>query len=694
MKGNGAAVLWYALDSQDNDPARFTAHLVEAARVALPDVFAGAGRSLNLGDVIADLLNRLARFASPCLLILDDFHQIHAVEIHTALSMMLEHLPENVRVGIGARADPPVQLPRLRARGQVVELRAADLRFRPAEIAQLFLRTLRLAPSEKRLGQIDQLTEGWAAALRLVTLALDGGAGRLNDAAIDRALQRYSTAQRYILDYFADEVFEQQTAEARRFLLDTSVLNVLTPALCTALNGVDGPRILDSLARAHLFIIPLTDDAPVYRYHHLVEDYLRQRLRTEDPSRFKAQHRAASDWYTLHGDLADAVEHALLSEDYAYTADLIETRAWESLSSRGEIVTIVSWLRAFPDAALDHHPRLCLYFSRALYLIGDIEQSESYVRRAVRILDGLGDAEAARPLRAIALNYRATLAGYRGAVNEGLDLVAQAQPYRAALDPLGRVRLANTAGYLHFLHGDLQAAREAYGEALTLAMGIGHAYLTIDAEAYLAHIAILTGQWSEAEARCEAFLDAQTEKIAPLSALLIPLASVALDRDDRGRAEALLREALDLARQGNILDTVWYASVLLADVVAQRGNMSEAHAFIRQSEQAASAFRSQVLDSLIGAARARLSLRQRLLPEALAWAEYYTRTAPVEFMRSYEDVTLARVWLAHGQPERALAALEGLAAVAERLGRRRDRMETDALRALALQGLGRQAAAL
>ena len=694
----GTRVAWYALDRQDNDPVRFATHLARAFRIAVEGLLPEtrlADATDDLEAVAVEIVNNLARTGARCVLALDDYHLITAPAIHAALSLMLEHLPANAQIGISSRADPPVQLSRLRARGQVLELRAADLRFSRPEIDGFFQQALGVALSQSSIAHLNEISEGWAAALRLIALSLEATHEQVNDALIERTLNRFSTAQRYIFDYFADEVFAHQSDTVRRFLLDTCVLNELTPEVCSALAGGGAPLILEQLARGDLFLIPLASSAPVYRYHHLVEDFLRQRLRLEDQERFEALHRTAAQWYETHSRPVEAVNHALTAGDHAYAAWLIEERAWEPLTSRGEIMTLLGWQPAFSSVQLRQHPRLCLYFSRALYLTGDIERSDAHLQLAVTALAELGDdVPGVASLRAIALNYQATLAGYRGQAAEGLTLVAQAAPYRSALDALGAVRLVNTTGYLYFLTGDLMAARATYEEALDHAQHIKHLYLTVDALYYLAQIDLLSGQLGRAQTRCQAFLDAHVDHIPPFSALLIPLAVVHYERNALPQAEALLRESIHLARRGNIPDTLWYASILLAEVQMARGRSDEAAALVGQAERIAAGFRSAVMQSLIGAVQARMWLRARRMDEALVWAERYAQQAPAGFLRAYEDLTLARVWLAHGQPESALRVLESVIQAARADGRQRHLIEAELLRAMASSALGEHRAAM
>jgi LuxR family transcriptional regulator, maltose regulon positive regulatory protein len=694
LKDTGTRVIWYALDRQDNDPARFASYLGAALQKesqALASVMPG-----NLEEMVTAALNSLSAQTHRYILILDDYHLLTNEEIHAALSLMLEHLPSNVRFAIASRADPPLQLSRLRVRGQMVELRLNELRFTSAEIARFFQQAVDMRPSPAQITQLDQVCEGWAAALRLMTLSLHSTHRNVDEAAVEHLLNRYSTARQHIFDYFFDEVFVQQPDEIREFLLATCVLDQFSPDLCAALtHNCAAPLILNRLAQGNLFLIPLSDTQPVYRYHHLIEDFLRQRLQFEDPERYHELHRTAAQWHENRASWVEAVNHALAAQDQPYAAWLIEERAWEALTSRGEIMTILGWRSAFTVEFLPQRPRLCLYFSRAFYLTGDLDGADTYVQMALHTLrESSSDLPDHSELQAIAWSYQATLAGYRGEITRALTLVNRALSQREHMDHLAQVRLVNTAGYLYFLKGEIENARRYYREARDLAGTISHAYLQIDAEYYLAQLDLINGKLDRAAQRCEHVLKQYRQRIAPLSAVLIPLALVCQQRNDLTQAEACLREAVQLARAGHIPDILWYACLGLADLMAVQERFDAAGGFLRQAANIISGFRSPVMESLIGAAQARLALRIGDLDDAAAWADDYFRMEAGEHLRIYEDLTFVRVRIAQRQSEAALKLLDRLLTQAESDGRWAHVLECEILRALAHDRGGRPDAAL
>ncbi|MBZ0300972.1 MAG: hypothetical protein K8J31_14585, partial [Anaerolineae bacterium] len=698
LRDAGIDVAWYALDEQDNDPARFSAYLLSVFRSLnqgfhdLPD----AKEHVHLQEAVNHILNAALAGGSPVVLVLDDYHLIHEPQIHDAVSRMCEYLPANMRLAIGTRADPPLQLARLRARGEVVEIRMNDLRFRTEELAQWLQSSLAWDPSKQMIDQLETLTEGWIAALSLILMALNKSPAPVDERALADQLARFSQTQRHVFDYFAQEVLQEQSGEIQQFLLDTCGLDHLHPRLCAMLaDNKTAPLLLNQIATESLFVIPLSDREPIYRYHHLFQNFLQQYSQIHDPAHYLQKHRQAAEWYAAQDDMVEAVRHGLASEDFDYAAYLIEDRAWEVLTSRGEIMTILSWLPRFPDEALRRHPRLCLYFSRALYLTGDSKQSQAYVQLATDVLAQNPDqAQEPQAMRAIAFNYQATLAAYRGDIESGLRWIKQAAGLKDFAAGLDRVRIANTEAYLQYLMGDVLQARRTYQHALDLARQMDHDYLTLDAHYYLAQIDLLEGQLQAVLDRYDAVQARYTTRIGPLSAILLPVATVHYQRNQIVEAEAILREAIALARRANIPDILWLAHILLADVLIARGETAEAAASIMQAQRYAQGFHSPMMGVWLDAARARLMLRSGQPQAALDWAAEYQRTEKTGNYQDDEKITLAQIWLAQGDNASALSLSSEVIAEAQPAGRTSSVITAEMLRALAYQASGDTSAAL
>src|SRR5947209_929565 len=316
---------WLSLDHSDNHPPFFWSYVIAALQTVAPGVGASAMSLLQsaqppaIESVLASVLNELNAIAQDLVLVLDDYHVIDAHDIHTGTVFLLDHLPPQMHLVIGSRADPPLPLARLRARGELVEIRAADLRFTPEEAAAYLNDVMGLGLAADQLGILEGRTEGWIAALQLAALSMQG---RDNIAEF---INGFAGDDRYIVDYLVEEVLQRQPDHVREFLLHTSILNRLTGPLCDAVTQQHGGRArLEALDRSNLFLVALDDRRQWYRYHHLFGDVLRARLADEEPDRVVALHRRASDWFEADGDRAEAVRHALAAADFARAAELIE----------------------------------------------------------------------------------------------------------------------------------------------------------------------------------------------------------------------------------------------------------------------------------------------------------------------------------------------------------------------------------
>ena len=286
---------------------------------------------------------------------MDDYHLIEAPEVHGTLEFLLAQLPVSLRVVLASRSDPPLPLARLRARGQLVELRAADLRFTLDEAGELLRAARRTRPARWAVAALAERTEGWVAGLQLAALSLQGRSD------VGRFVEEFSGSHRFVLDYLAEEVLDRQPEQLRTFLLETSVLERLSGPLCDALTGrTDGQELLESAERSNLFLLPLDEERRWWRYHHLFADLLRARLLRQHPDRVRHLHRAAAEWHERHGPADDAVRHALAAGDDAWAARLIEGHLEDQILLLGQGATLVRWLSALPPEVIHRRPRLTL----------------------------------------------------------------------------------------------------------------------------------------------------------------------------------------------------------------------------------------------------------------------------------------------------------------------------------------------
>ncbi|MBO0774408.1 MAG: helix-turn-helix transcriptional regulator, partial [Actinobacteria bacterium] len=377
---------WVSLDRSDNDPAAFWAYVIAAVRTVAP----GAGENAlallaapqppPIETVLTTLLNELARVAGEIVLVLDDYHVIDAREVQDGMAFLLGHLPPRLHVVIASRADPALPLARLRARGELAEIRAAELRFTADEAAAYLNDRMGLHLTAQDVAALEARTEGWIAALQLAALSMQGR----DDVA--GFIAGFAGDDRYVVDYLAEEVLARQPDRVQDFLLQTSILGRLSGPLCDAVTGQGGSKaMLDTLDRGNLFLVPLDDRRRWYRYHHLFADVLQARLLDERPGQAPVLHRRASEWYERSGELSAAVGHALAAEDFERAADLVELAIPVMRRTRQE-ARLRGWLELLPPGVLRVRPVLSVYFAGVLLISGEFEGVEDRLRDAERWL--------------------------------------------------------------------------------------------------------------------------------------------------------------------------------------------------------------------------------------------------------------------------------------------------------------------
>ena len=390
------SVAWLSLDQTDNDPTSFWTYLISALQTAVPAVGAGASSLLRspqpppIETVLATMLNDLSAISIDVVLVLDDYHLIDAPDIHDGMLFLLDHLPPRLHLVIASRADPTLALARLRARGDLVEIRAAELRFTPDEAAAYLNDAMGLDLTAGAVATLEQRTEGWIAALQLAALSMQGRPD------VSDFIAGFAGDDRYIVDYLVEEVLQRQPERVRTFLQQTSVLDRLSGPLCDAVTGQDsgagpGKAMLENLERANLFLVPLDDRRGWYRYHHLFADVLRARLMDERPAAIADLHRRASAWYERNDQRSEAVQHALAAEDFAKAADLVEL-AVPALRRDRQEATLLAWLRALPDELLRYRPVLSNVYAGELLARGELAGVDPRLRDAERWLDRTANA--------------------------------------------------------------------------------------------------------------------------------------------------------------------------------------------------------------------------------------------------------------------------------------------------------------
>jgi LuxR family transcriptional regulator, maltose regulon positive regulatory protein len=543
---------WLSLDARDNDIVRFARYLMAAtARLAggTDETVAPDAQSFDAELALVSILDHLATAAGGSVLVLDDYHVIDEPAIHRLVASLVERLPPGARLAIATRADPPLPLARLRARGELLEVRAEDLRFTADEAAAL----VRSTGVELPAAEVEELTartEGWAAALRLAAVSLRG---RPDHADLVR---RFGASHRYILDYVVEEVLAGLPPASQEFLLRTSILERLCGPLCEAVTGErDGQARLEDLERANLMIIPLDDERHWYRYHALFAEILRARLATRHTAEVSELHVRASAWHEEHGDDGEAIHHALLGGDLDRASRIVAVASGRHLNA-GELGTVRRWLDALPSEVVRDHAQLSASYAWCLLLAGETEGVAERLADAERALtDGRDGGPMMRPAIPTQLALlRSQLAGLEG---DAVTAIAQARLARdlvpGGLPPDAVATLRGTAsallGVALVRAADLDAAEESYEEALPDLRLAGNALAVARTIADLAGIAIARCDPERAVRLCESELERDSVEARGTASAAV-WAATARARAELGQvelAEAAARRALELA---------------------------------------------------------------------------------------------------------------------------------------------------
>lgn len=695
---------WLCLDADDNDLATFLRYLIAALQRALPGVGASTLRLLQpplppLRTLLAPLLNDLARQQTPSLLVLDDYHTIREPAIHAAMGLIVEQLPPSLHLVISSRDDPPLPLARLRARRQLLELHAADLRF-TAEEAQAFLGAMALPVSLAEAADLAARTEGWAIGLQFAALALQDRADRTD------FLVALSGTNRYLVDYLASEVLGRLPSHLRSFLLQTAVLERMCGPLCDAVLGLATAEgspagesysqlVLAELERRQLFLVPLDAQRQWYRYHHLFAEVLRQQLLTGAGALKVAElHQRAGSWYAAAGLCAEAISHALAAEDWEQAAAWIEQFALD-LTLQGRLRSTLAWVQRLPPAVVLTRPFLCIVDSGMLIFTGQTEAAAARIADAEAALRPEMPQEFTRFIRAWVLVNRAHLARDRGDLAQGAELGRQALPLFDGQEQIGSRSALFYACHAFLVDGDVQPERVAsIGADLNAIRRRSQSLAAIGSPFLLSRLYELQGRLGAARAVLEE--DSSPDEAARLRALTrgpkeqITLGAICYERNALGEAERLLSGGLELTRGELMIEAeyVLRGQLTLARLYRALGDMDRARGVLDGAAQfAQERGAAPHLHERVAAARAEQWLAEGALATAAAWAAQHSSDGPLTLAYPHEEahLTLARIWLAMGgsKPlQDALALLGRLMDDAEAKGRYDSVIRVAPLRAL------------
>ncbi len=683
-------VAWVSLEESEQRPDSFWTYVVTALDLASPGVGAASLPLLDsphppIATVLPVVLNELSALPDGLVLVLDDYHLADGPEIAGDVAFLLEHLPAQVQLVISTRADPDLPLARLRARGELVEVRAADLRFTHDEVAAYLNDVVGLDLDATDIAALEGRTEGWVAALQLAALSLQG---RDDPAGF---IAGFAGDDRFVVDYLVEEVLGRQPDAVRRFLLQTSILDRLSGSLCDAVTGAsDGRAVLELLDRSNLFVVRLDDSRQWYRYHHLFADMLGSHLREERPEEVVALHRRAAGWYDAAGEPVPAVRHALDAGDVEYAADLVERSVIGLLRERREAIAR-RWVDELPYDVVRRRPVLAVGLIGALMSSGDLATVPGRLDDVGRLLADppadlvvLDKAELAR-LPGAMETYRAALALVAGDPAGTVVHADRAIASAAPGDDLTVAAASALSGLASWATGDLEAAHRGYTVAVQGLERAGNIADVLGCSITLGDLRTTQGRLGDARRAYQDALDLAAAHedggaLRGTADMVVGLSQIALERGDLVEAAAHLARAAELGERLGLPQHPYRWRVARARLCEAQGDLDAAVALVEEAERVyVGDFSPDVRP--VPALRARLLLAQGRVAEAQQWAEERGLSADddLSYVREYEHVTLARILLHRSEGS---ALLERLRVAAEEGGRVGTLVEILALQAL------------
>ena len=672
---------WLSLDENDNNPSRFLGYLIGALQSVSPNLGADILDALQSSQIpptdpiLTALLNEISVVADDFILVLDDYHLADAKSVDDALTFLIDYLPPQMHLVITTREDPSLPIPRLRARNQLTEIRAADLRFTPAETAEFLNQAMSLDLSAEEVTALETRTEGWIAGLQLAALSMRG------QDDIHGFIQAFAGDHRYIVDYLVEEVLQRQPESIRNFLLETSILDRLNGSLCDAVTNQTGSKSkLEQLQRGNLFLIPLDDKREWYRYHHLFADVLHMHLTAEQPNQVSTLHKRASEWYEQNNLTADAIRHALAGGDFERTAKLIERVLPVMRQSRQE-PTLLGWLKTLPDELFHNHPVLNVHYIGILMQNGQFEGVESRLRDVEQWLGTpeetqtpliyVDEEEFQRLPSSIAM-YRAAIALAQGDTVNSIKYASKVLELAHEDDDFPRGAASSLLGLASWTNGDLETAYRMFAEGMSYLQRVGYLSDVIGGSITLADIRITQGHLHEAMSIYERGLQLATKQgtsaLRGAADMHVGMSDIFREQNDFNIAEQHLLKSNELGELNGLPKNSYRWRVAMARIQEAQGDWAGA---LRLFDEAEPLYVGDFSPNVrpIHALKARVLIKQGELEKALAWARDQKLSIEEDpnYLREFEQITFARVLLAQFQRNHSTNLLHDTTGLLERL---------------------------
>ncbi len=675
---DGVQGCWLSLDEDDSDPQHFFRYLAAAVQPlpntqsALPQLLKSA-QPLPAKTLAKAFINDVTPVETPFCLILDDYHAIDSADVDAALATLLELMPPQMTLLLTSRSDPGFPISRLRARGELVELRADDLRFTAEEAAQFLQQSMGLTLLPSQIALLESRTEGWITGLQMAALSIQNRA----TADVDQFIQSFTGSHRFVIDYLVEEALLQQSEEVRTFLLATSILDQLSGPLCAAITQMPhAQEILETLERDNLFVVPLDDQRHWYRYHHLFADVLQAYARTKHPELTTVSHQRASHWFVEQNARHEAIVHALAANDFELAADQIEL-AWHDMDRSFQGAKWLKWVETLPDALIRARPVLSAGYGWALLDTGQFEAAEPRLQDAERWLENpsrdmvVVDTREYEALPATIAAGQAYLAMGQGDLAATKRYVQQTLALVPDDDHFYRGVPTVTLGMAQWTGGELNAAVDSFAAAIVLFQRADNLLFAVSGMLVLAQIKVRLGQLHEAAATHTRALRLIAESGQPLfrsiASLHRGLGLLHCEQGDLEAARHHLHQSAEHSEQAGTLGQDHLHEVAAATLAWAAGDLAAAEAHL---DRAAGIYqRGRMAEyAPIDAIRCRIWLAQGELAQAQAWAtQHKLPTDDLSFLREYEHLTLVRLTIALYRRDRKSDLLQDASSLVNRL---------------------------
>ena len=716
----GMAVAWLSLDKNDNQEGCFLRYLVAALQEANQAIGSDAARLLAAAQqappkaILTSLINDLDSANPEIVLVLDDYQFISSQAVHEQMVFLLEHCPKPLHLVIASRSDPPLPIARLRARGQMVELRASDLRFSEGEAAQFLNDVMGLRLDAESVKVLEERTEGWIAGLQMAALSMR------DRKDVVGFIEGFSGTNRYILDYLLEEVLAGQPPQVQHFLLCTSILERLTAPLCDAVTSVslstsladsegakregdDRPlfasqsaSILEYLERANLFLTPLDDERIWYRYHHLFADLLYARLQQTLKSQdIAALHTRAAQWYQHNGLTYEAIHHASLTSNNEWVEQLIEQNYME-MFHRGEASSMRSWTGKLSKELIYRRPWLCIYEAQSHAMFGQLDEADELTAKAEEHLQSEKTAGDPNVMLGHLAYVKSRVTAMRGDVSRSIELSLIARENTPASNQALQSGIGVMLGVGYMLNGDFDNAIHVLSETIQYSIAVNAINGTMAAYGHLARLYAIQGQFQKSyELYREAgkFADkAGSQNRGVMSLADIGIANVLYELNDLEEALAHVEHALALISLWGNADDIVLAHTIHAQIQLAQGNITGAEDAVEKGihlikERGVFPTARDVLRT----AQVKLWLAKGDTLSAGRWAasqeERLISDSGFRFENELTRITIARVYMAQKKPDETIRLLNRLEESAEAGGRTGRLIEILIIKALTLQML-------